>query len=83
LSSEIALTPAPHIAAQVAWRVPIDDESLTTCSVGLRRLDPELAALGKVRPAVKVDPDPLTEVDPIDGTTGTGFVVGFSVVPIS
>jgi 5,5'-dehydrodivanillate O-demethylase len=61
--SMVDLVPSPEFpyrTFQVAWRVPIDDESMTTFSVGLRRLDPELAALGKVRPAMKVDPDPLT-----------------------
>jgi 5,5'-dehydrodivanillate O-demethylase len=55
----------PYRTFQVAWRVPIDDNSMMTCSVGLRKIDPELAALGKLRPAKKVDPDPLTLTDDI------------------
>jgi 5,5'-dehydrodivanillate O-demethylase len=53
----------PYRTFQCAWRVPIDDESMMTCSIGLRRLDPELAALGKIRPAAVPDPHPLTLTD--------------------
>jgi 5,5'-dehydrodivanillate O-demethylase len=61
--SMVDLVPSPEFpyrTFQVAWRVPLDDETMMTCSIGLRRLDPDFAALGKVRPAVKVDPDPMT-----------------------
>jgi 5,5'-dehydrodivanillate O-demethylase len=66
--SMVDLVPSPEFpyrTFQVAWRVPIDDDSMMTCSIGLRKIDPELASLGKLRPAQKVDPDPLTLTEDI------------------
>jgi 5,5'-dehydrodivanillate O-demethylase len=62
--SMVDLVPSPEFAYrtfQVAWRVPIDDESMMTCSVGMRRVEPSRAhEVGKMKPAAKPDPDPLT-----------------------
>jgi 5,5'-dehydrodivanillate O-demethylase len=62
--SMVDLVPSPEFAYrtfQVAWRVPIDDVSMMTCSVGMRRIDPARAhEAGRMKPAVKPDPDPDT-----------------------
>ena len=65
--SMVNLLPSPEFAYrtfQVAWRVPVDDENMMTCSVGLRRPEPGRTP-GKLRPAVKPDPDPITLTEDI------------------
>jgi 5,5'-dehydrodivanillate O-demethylase len=57
--SMVDLVPSPEFAYrtyQVAWRVPVDDESMMTCSVGMRRRGP---GDGKMKLAAVPDPDPM------------------------